>query len=484
MQMGFSRRPARNGRCHVLSDASTVNHGLTVPCPCRDNGLMHSHLLSPAPLAALGLMALAAGCATSAEPKYVLHSFQKRQLTDQFWSEGANFGDFNRDGKMDVVAGPFWYEGPDFKVRHEFMPADRVSKSRKNGVEVTFPGFKGALGSENEYSANFFAFTADINGDGWPDILILGFPGENSWWFENPGKDVTHQTRWKQHVALDVTDNESPTFTDITGDGKPEIVCSSKGRYGYASPDPSDPTKPFIWHPISPDNKYHKFTHGLGVGDVNGDGRQDLLEKNGWWEQPASLAGDPVWAFHAWPFGTGGAQMYAYDVNGDGLPDVITSLAAHGYGLSWFEQYREGGEIKFKEHTFLNKEARENKYGVHYSQLHAIDLVDMDGDGLKDIVNGKRFWAHGPEGDPEPNAAPVLYWWQLVRNADKSVDWVPHLIDDASGTGTQVVAKDINGDGKPEIVVGNKHGVFVFRHVTQTVSKEAWEAALPKPKAP
>jgi hypothetical protein len=173
--------------------------------------------------------------------------------------------------------------------------------------------------------------------------------------------------------------------------------------------------------------------------------------------------------------------MYAYDVNGDGLNDVITSISAHGYGLAWYEQYREMGEIKFKEHIFMNKEAKENRYGVHFSQLHAIDLVDMDGDGIKDIVTGKRFWAHGPEGDPEPNATPYLYWFQIKRGADKSVDFVPHLIDDASGTGTQVMAQDYNGDGLPDVVVGNKAGVSVFTHKVMPVSRTEWEAAQPKP---
>ena len=439
---------------------------------------------SPRPLrilaATVGFATAVSGFVASAAPKHMLHVFSKQELTDQFWSEGANFGDFNRDGIMDVVAGPFWYEGPDYKVRHEFMPADKTSTSTKDGQKVTFPGFKGRLGNENEYSANFFAFSHDINGDGWSDIVILGFPGENSWWFENPGKDLAKGGHWKRHVALDVTDNESPAFLDLTGDGRPEIVCSSKGHYGYASPDRTDPTKPFVWHSISPDNHYHKFTHGMGVGDVNGDGRLDLMEKDGWWEQPASLAGDPMWLFHKWPFGTGGSQMYAYDVNGDGLPDVITSIAAHGYGLAWYEQYREGGEIKFREHIFVNKEARENRYGVHFSQPHAMDLVDVDGDGVKDLVTGKRFWAHGPAGDPEPNAAPVLHWFQLKRNADKTVDWIPHLIDDNSGVGTQVVARDINGDGRPDIVVGNKHGVYVFTHRVKTVDDAEWQAAQPK----
>ena len=156
--------------------------------------------------------------------------------------------------------------------------------------------------------------------------------------------------------------------------------------------------------------------------------------------------------------------MYAYDVNGDGLNDIITSLAAHEFGLAWYEQYREGSDIRFREHVFMNKEPKDNKYGVKFSEIHAIDLVDMDGDGLKDIVTGKRFWSHGRTGDPDRNDAAVLYWFKLVRNADRSVDFVPFLVDNDSGVGTQVVAGDINGDGLPDIVVGNKKGTFVLLH--------------------
>ena len=129
----------------------------------------------------------------------------------------------------------------------------------------------------------------------------------------------------------------------------------------------------------------------------------------------------------------------------------------------------------------MNKEATENRYGVHFSQLHAIDLVDMDGDGLKDIVTGKRFWAHGPAGDPEPNAAPVVYWFQLKVGPDHSVDFIPHLVDDNSGTGTEIMAQDYNGDGRPDLLVGNKHGVYVFRHQAKPVTAAEYEAAQPKP---
>jgi hypothetical protein len=428
---------------------------------------------------------MAAACtASAADTSHVVHSWRRVQASDQFWGEGANFGDFNHDGKMDIVSGPFWYEGPDFRKRHEYTTATQSFKLKLGPMtEITVPGYEGGLGKNNAYSENFFAFSHDFNGDGWTDILILGFPGKESWWFENPKGGTNH---WAQHTCFDVTDNESPTFVDITGDGKPELVCNSGGYFGYATPDPANPAAKWTWHRISPKGPWQRFTHGLGVGDVNGDGRTDILDMDGWWEQPASLAGDPEWKRHPVAFapGSGSSQMHVYDVNGDGRNDVITALAAHGYGLAWYEQLDEKddtGGPKFKQHVIMNKEPGENSYGVHFSQLHAVDMIDMDGDGVKDIVTGKRFWAHGPTGDVEPGAPAVLYWFRTVRAADKSVDFIPYRIDDNSGIGTQVVAGDVNGDGLPDVVVGNKKGTFVHIHQKLNVSREVWEKAQPKP---
>jgi hypothetical protein len=454
---------------------------------------MLNHSLALAVFLPASLVLCAAG-------DYTLHTFKKVQLSDQFWSEGANLGDFNKDGKPDLVSGPFWWEGPDFKTRHEYDATDR--RKSPGGVapfelklgaqtKVTVPGFHGALGKENAYADNFFAFAHDLNRDGWDDILILGFPSAASYWHENPRGQGGH---WKKHLAVDYTDNESPTFGDLTGDGKPELIFHTRVKegtnmvsyLGYAEPDWNQPTAKWTFHKISTPGKWHWFNHGYGYGDVNGDGRLDLLEKDGWWEQPPSLAGDPVWKQHKLNLGTGGAQMYAYDVNGDGLNDIITSLAGHGYGLAWYEQLKErdpGGDLQFRQHIFMNKEPKENKYGVKFSQLHAIDLVDLDGDGLKDIITGKRFWAHGPAGDAEPGAPAVLYWFKLARGADKSVDFIPHLIDNDSGIGTQVVAADANGDGLPDVIVGNKKGTFLHLHSTRKVGPEEWEKAQPKPFA-
>jgi VCBS repeat protein len=353
-------------------------------------------------------------------------AFRRIVLNTDFLSEGAAFGDFDRDGVNDVIAGPYWYAGPDFQRRHTLYPPHPFDP-------------KG-------YSDNFFAFPGDFDGDGWLDVLVVGFPGQEAAWLENPHDP---DAPWVRRLVLAGVDDESPAFTDVDGDGRPELVCAHGGKLGWASPDPGDSRAPWRFVAISPPGGWQPFTHGLGVGDVDGDGRRDLLEATGIWRQPAS----GPWSFSPQPFGGGGAQMFALDVDGDGDADVLTSLAAHGYGLAWYEQ--RGGS--FVEHVFSSDPA---SGGLALHEPHALAIADVDGDGLADLVTGERFWGHVP-ADPDFAAPARLVWFRLARGPG-GVRYEPHVIDEASGVGTQVVAGDIDGDGRVDVVVASKKGAFVF----------------------
>lgn len=377
---------------------------------------------------------------------------------------------------MDIVSGPYWFAGPEFTVRHAFhATTNSFTRKTARGAEETRPGWNPEV-----YSDDFFAFVHDFNNDQWPDILKIGFPGKEAAWFENPQGS---SGLWKRHVVFEAVDNESPHWTDLTGDGRPEIICNHDGYFGYVQPDWSAPERPWTFHPISTKGAWNNFTHGLGVGDVNGDGRLDLLESGGWWEQLASTPSASAWARHAFDFGPGGAQMHAYDVDGDGDNDIVTSLVAHGFGLAWFEHVRQNGRITFRQHTIMNKEPHENRYGLKFSMLHAVELADMDGDGLKDIVTGKRYWLPGYRRETEPGSPSPVYWFRLVRQ-NEAVDFVPYPIDPGSGLGVQLSVGDVNGDALPDVVVANKNGTFVFVHQTRKASQAEWEAAQPQRAEP
>lgn len=367
-------------------------------------------------------------------------SFRTLRLSDQFYAEGAYYGDFNRDGKPDLVAGPFWFEGPNFQRSHEYRT-----------VKTFDP---------KNYSDNFLTFTGDFNGDKWIDILCVPFPGSEGYWYANPADKAGH---WQRYLAHSSIGNESPVWGDITGDGQAELIFTIDGYLGYAGPDPAKPDQPWAFHAISTkDKRYQKFTHGAGFGDINDDRRKDVVEAVGWWEQPADIKADTPWTFHPFRFADTAAQMLVNDVDGDGLMDIITAWHCHHYGLVWWKQIKKtDGLTDWKQHVILSPSPDVSTTNFRVSQLHALKLIDMNNDGLEDILTGKRFWAHGPTGDKEPDAPAVVFWLELRRNGKGNVTFIPHLIDDDSGVGTQVAASDLNGDNRHDVIVANKKGIFL-----------------------
>ena len=386
-----------------------------------------------------------------AQPKS--HVFDQLVLSEDFYSEGACLADINADGHTDVVSGPYWYAGPEFRIRHAYAPERRFS-------------IKG-------YSDHFFTFAEDFNNDGQVDLLTIPIPGLNSYWFENPGKPGVN---WKKYLVLDDVGNESPTLTDLTGDGQTELVCCRGGTIGYASRDADDSTAPWKFTPISDNRGFGRFTHGLGVGDLNDDGRNDILERSGWWEQPEKQGS--LFQFHSFPFAqSGGAQIFAYDFDGDGDNDVISSQNAHGFGLTWFERRGNSSDVAFIPHPILTDKPEDNLYGLSISQMHAVTLADVDGDGIKDVITGKRYWAHGG-GDPGAQRLPVLYWFRTVRNVN-GVEFQPRLISKRCGVGTQITVGDATGNGLDDILIGNKLGTFLLQHKTTAVTGKEFVDAVP-----
>jgi hypothetical protein len=361
--------------------------------------------------------------------------WKKTVVDAKFRSEGAAVADFNKDGKLDIAVGDFWYEAPEWKmkpIRKSEMPS----------------GFDPA-----KYSKCMICFVDDFNKDSWPDVAVIGFPGAPCHWYENP---QNKEGEWKEHQIWRSACNETPLYLDLFKDGQKRLVMAiqPEGQMCWLEPD-KDLSKPWVVHPISVKKApcTEVFTHGLGLGDLNGDGRLDIIVHKGWWEQPADAkTTDKPWTFHAANLGDACADMYVCDVDGDGRMDVVSS-SAHLRGIWWHQNTAGATGVEFRTRPILND----------FTQTHAMHYVDINGDGQNDFVTGKRWWAHGAKGDVDPTYPSVIYWIETVRGPSGQPPFFrSHLIDADSGIGTQFTVTDFNGDGLLDVISSNKKGVFIL----------------------
>lgn len=349
--------------------------------------------------------------------------FEKKQIAAESY-ESVGVFDVNGDDKLDIISGAFWYEGPAFLNRFFIKDVER----------------------HGEYWDDFSTIPMDINGDGKMDFVTGGWFNKKLRWLENPGNNKS----WEEHL-LDETGNvETARGWDVDKDGFMEIV-------------PNNPKQPLKFYKLKMDSKNKpmgEFTkisvaetqgHGLGFGDVNGDGRGDFIVSAGWLESPKDIMTGKWIAHNEFNLGDASVPILVVDVNGDSKNDLIVGQG-HGYGLDWYEQStNKSGKRKWVKHPI----------DPHSSQFHTMEWIDLDGDGKNELVTGKRYRAHNGN-DPGGKDLIGLYYYQWNGESfvKQTISYGP--LGEGKGIGIYFSIADLRGTGRKDIIVAGKDGLYVF----------------------
>ena len=367
------------------------------------------------------------------------------------FSECCSVADFDGDGDLDIAAGRNWYEAPDWIKHVDFRDGARI-----NGPETE----------------NNSEFVMDVNFDGQPDVVSSGWMRDKgAFWFENPGPEkVKTGAKWKAYRIHTARSMEGVVHGDIDGDGDQDILCnhwSLQPDQGMTWLEHTDQTPWFVEHIIGTEGE----GHGNGLGDINMDGRTDIVTPSGWWQCPARPVVDD-WLFHSdfrfkvdLSYAAASHPMLVYDVDQDGLNDIIVG-AAHTYGLAWLQQGKTpAGQRTFKQHWV------ETQFG----QFHTMAMGDLDDDGKPDLLTGKRLFAH--HGRDVSCYEPLFVFWydMLGGTLNRHILAFSHLQqlpDDLTrrnpppsyvpAVGMKVHIRDMDADGHNDAVICGKGGLYIF----------------------
>ncbi|MCL2057783.1 MAG: VCBS repeat-containing protein [Oscillospiraceae bacterium] len=356
--------------------------------------------------------------------------FEKKMLDIRRFEAACVF-DVNNDGVLDIVCGEYWYEGPKFEKLHRICH----------------------IGRSDDCFYDFSDYGMDVDGDGFIDIITGSWHEKNISWRKNPGND---NDLWIEHLIDNPGFVETIRFIDIDGCGFPEVIPNTPENpqhiYKLDRNESGKGTGLFKKYIISSG----KSRHGMGFGDINNDGKIDIILSNGWLEQPVDGPYNSEWIFHdeGFDFGSASVPILSLDITGNGLLDLIVGKA-HDYGLAWYEQ--------------IISSDNKRKWVIHdidntVSQYHDMCLADIDNDGEPELITGKRYWAH-KDKDPGSYDPLGLYYFKINKGKFEK-----HVIDygrvcEASGCGIYMWIADLDGNGLLDIVAPGNDGLFLFKNL-------------------
>jgi dienelactone hydrolase len=341
--------------------------------------------------------------------------------------------DVNKDGKLDIVCGGWWYEAPTWK-KH-FLRKVEMQGGRPDGYAHQ---------------------VLDVNGDGWPDLVTVNWRTASIKWIEHPGANLAKGLEWKAHVIATPGSSETGRLVDLLGDGTPALLpCGANFAAWWELRKKPMPRGGFTPEWIRHELPRELAGHGIGTGDINGDGRMDIVGRNGWAEAPVDRR-NGRWIWHAdFDLEQASIPILVVDVDGDGLNDIVYTRA-HDYGIYWLQQTRtKANQIKWIKHAI----------DTSVAGCHTPLWEDLDGDGIKELVVGRRYLAHEGRdpGEYDPQAA---YRYQFDP---KTRTWRRWLIsyNDGICLGLDPKAVDLTGSGRLDLVCGGRNGLYWLENLGQ-----------------